>query len=149
MPKLYNEYLSQLPAILTMDPSIFENFNRSIHLWDQSMEYHSNIKEYQSNIIDNSKSNINLSEGNSPPSGSAKNSPAPADNAPAPVPAHVIARENELEEEATNTINNLFNSIEVEEALVEETGDLEKKLDDSVIVDDNGQVINIEESSNA
>jgi NADH-ubiquinone oxidoreductase chain 4 len=163
MPKLYNEYLSQLPAILTMDPSIFENFNRSIHLWDQSMEYHSNIKEYQSNIIDNSKSNINLSEGNSPSSesdiimsegnsqssGSAENSPAPADNAPAPVPAHVIARENELEEEATNTINNLFNSIEVEEALVEETGDLEKKLDDSVIVDDNGQVINIEESSNA
>jgi len=29
IPKVYNEYLSELPAILTMDPSIFENLSRS------------------------------------------------------------------------------------------------------------------------
>ena len=29
IPKVYNEYLSELPAILTMDPSFFENLSRS------------------------------------------------------------------------------------------------------------------------
>src|ERR1700731_3625179 len=120
------------------------------------MEYHSNIKEYQSNIIDTSKSKINLSEGNSPssdsdvnmsegnsqPSVSADNSPPPADNiqnpaenAPAPAPIDVVQRENQLEVEANNSISNLHSAIKDEEDLVDETGDIEKEIEESLVVD--------------
>jgi|SRR5271154_3708275 hypothetical protein len=133
------------------------------------MEYHSNIKEYQSNIIDVSKSNINLSEGNSPssdsdvnmsevhsqPSVPAENSPVlaaensqnPGENAPAPAPVDGIQHENELEEEANNRITDLYNAIQEEENLVDETGDLEKEIDDSLIVDRNGEILDTEDNN--
>lgn len=132
------------------------------------MEYHSNIKEYQSNIIDTSKSKINLSEGNSPssdsdvnmsegnsqPSVSADNSPPPADNvqnpaenAPAPAPIDVVQRENQLEVEANDSISNLHSAIKDEEDLVDETGDIEKEIEESLVVDRYGQILDTEDNN--
>lgn len=164
IPKVYNGYLTELPIIFTMDPSFFENLSRSWHLWDQSMEYHSNIKEYQSNIMDTSESKINLSEGNSPssdsnvnmsevnsqPAVSADNSPAPApadnvqdltQNAPTPATADIVEREDCLEDEANNRIDNLNNALDQEEDLAEKIGVAKQEIKDSIVVNQNDKIL--------